>query len=42
MRWRLTRVDLVGVALLIGLLAIGRYFGWLSEAPPLLAPGIVL
>jgi len=34
------RVTLVVVGLLIALVAIARYLGWLADAPPLLAPGI--
>jgi hypothetical protein len=35
------RRHLVGTAVLIAIVSIGLYFGWISEAPPLLAPGIV-
>jgi hypothetical protein len=28
---RLTRVDLIGIVVLIALLAIGHYFGWLNN-----------
>ena len=32
---------LIGIAVAIAILGLGLYFGWVSEAPPLLAPGIV-
>ena len=34
------RATLVVVGLLIALVAIAHYLGWLAGAPPLLAPGI--
>jgi hypothetical protein len=37
---RLRRSGLIVIAVLIALLVVARYFGWLSEGPPLLAPGI--
>jgi hypothetical protein len=33
------RATLVVVGLLITLVAIAQYLGWLAAAPPLLAPG---
>ena len=35
------RRHLIGIAVLIAIVSFGLYFGWFSEAPPLLAPGIV-
>jgi hypothetical protein len=35
-RW----INLILFAVFIGLMVIGRYFGWLSSAPPLYAPGL--
>lgn len=35
------RRHLIGIALAVAIVGLGLYFGWLSEAPPLLAPGIV-
>jgi hypothetical protein len=37
---RLRRGDLIVLAILIALVVVARYLGWLSTAPPLLAPGI--
>jgi hypothetical protein len=34
------RGELIAAAVLIALVVVARYFGWFSEAPPLLAPGI--
>jgi hypothetical protein len=34
------RATLVVAGLLIAIVAIARYLGWLADAPPLLAPGI--
>jgi hypothetical protein len=34
------RATLVVVGLLIALVALARYLGWLADGPPLLAPGI--
>lgn len=34
------RPHLVALLLVIVLVALARYFGWLSDAPPLIAPGI--
>jgi hypothetical protein len=38
---RPSRVDLLGIAVMIALvaLAIGQYLGWLDGPPPVLAPG---
>ena len=36
---RLTRKDLAAIGVLLGILALAHYFGWLSEPPRLLAPG---
>jgi hypothetical protein len=30
----------MAVLAVIALVALGRYFGWLSDPPPVLAPGI--
>ena len=35
------RRHLIGIAVAITILSISLYFGWLKEAPPLRAPGIV-
>ena len=35
------RRHFIGLAVAIAIVSLGAYFGWLSEAPPLLAPGIV-
>ena len=35
-----TRATLVLLAVLIGLAVLGKYFGWVTTAPRLLAPGI--
>jgi hypothetical protein len=34
------RPHLIVLLAVIALVALGRYFGWLSDPPPLLAPGI--
>jgi hypothetical protein len=34
------RGELIGAAVLIAVIVVALYFGWISEAPPLLAPGI--
>jgi hypothetical protein len=34
------RETLVVVGLLVALVAIAHYLGWIGSAPPLLAPGI--
>jgi hypothetical protein len=35
------RRHVIGIAVTIAIVGLGLYFGWISEAPPLLAPGIV-
>jgi hypothetical protein len=35
-----TRVSLILFVVLIGLVVLNEYFGWVPKAPPLLAPGI--
>ena len=37
---RLRRETLIALVLLTAFVGLGFYFGWLSQAPPLLAPGI--
>ena len=34
------RRHLIAIAVSIAILSLGLYFGWFSEAPPLIAPGI--
>jgi hypothetical protein len=34
------RVALIVIGGLIVFLSVAHYFGWIAEAPPLLAPGI--
>ena len=34
------RRHFIGIAVTIAIVSIGLYFGWIHEAPPLLAPGI--
>jgi len=34
------RATLIMVAALLALMAVAKHFGWIAEAPPLLAPGI--
>jgi hypothetical protein len=31
---------LIVLAIVIALVVVGHYFGWLRQAPPLIAPGI--
>jgi hypothetical protein len=40
MRERFGR-HLIGIAVFVAVVSLAHYFGWLSEAPPLLAPGLV-
>ena len=40
MRERFGR-HLIGIAVTVVVVSLGHYFGWFSQAPPLLAPGIV-
>jgi hypothetical protein len=35
------RRHFIGVAVVIAIISLGLYFGWITEAPPLLAPGVV-
>ena len=35
-----TSGTLIVLALVIAFLIVGTHFGWISQAPPLLAPGI--
>lgn len=35
------RRHVIGIALVVAVVSLGLYVGWFSEAPPLLAPGIV-
>jgi hypothetical protein len=34
------RQHLIAIIVGIAIVTVGFYFGWLSEAPPLLAPGV--
>jgi hypothetical protein len=35
-----TRATIIVIGFLLMMVAIAQYFGWVSQAPPLLAPGI--
>jgi hypothetical protein len=35
------RRHLIAIAVTIAIVSLGLYFGWIREAPPLIAPGIL-